>query len=412
MGNKRLLLKNLTLLTTISSFFLIRQILTVWPIIQRGIWVYPLKFFFKKFRRVYLQKTRKAFQLNFSGSSKDPLIYLGIFAVLLFGVLIFKTSSFSPQNTELSATLQENALASISQRFLGGMGQESLFLGNIGLEEPEFPSLNIVQNNSLVGISSPISVSPKVLGSLGNFNEEAKEISEYVVQSGDSLSLIAEKFNISLNTLLWANDLSSSSIISSRQKLIILPVSGILHHVKNGETLSGIAKIYQGDAAEIIFFNELSGENIFIGDILIIPDGKMPPKPQYTSTPVSQIPLAGSYFIFPTQGKISQGLHWYNAVDIANDCGNPAYASAGGEVLSIKYGYNRGAGNYIKILHPNGVVTFYGHLNSILVGAGQPVSQGQIIALIGGKPGTPGAGISTGCHLHFEVRGARNPFTG
>lgn len=327
--------------------------------------------------------------------------------------MIFKTSSFSPQNTGLSSTtLQENVLASVSQRFSGSIGQESLFLGKIGLEEPEFPSLNIVQNNSLVGISPPITVSPKVLGSLGNFNEEAKEVSEYVVQSGDNLSLIAEKFNISFNTLLWANDLSSSSLIRPGQKLVILPVSGILHHVKNGETLSGIAKTYQGDAAEVIFFNELFDEDIFIGDILIIPDGKMPPKPQYTSTPVSQIPLAGSYFTFPTQGKISQGLHWYNAVDIANDCGNPVYAAAGGEVLSIKYGYNRGAGNYIKTLHPNGIVTFYGHLGNILVGAGQPVSQGQIIALIGGQPGTPGAGISTGCHLHFEVRGARNPFAG
>ncbi|MCH8741360.1 peptidoglycan DD-metalloendopeptidase family protein [Patescibacteria group bacterium] len=327
--------------------------------------------------------------------------------------MVFKTSSFSPQNTGLSSTtLQENILASVSQRFSGSIGQESLFLGKIGLEEPEFPSLNIVQNNSLVGISPPITVSPKVLGSSGNFNEEPKEVSEYVVQFGDNLSLIAEKFNISLNTLLWANDLSSSSSINSGQKLIILPVSGILHHVKNGETLSGITKTYQGDIAEIVSFNELSGESIFIGDILIIPDGKMPSKPKYTSAPVSQIPLAGSYFIFPTQGKISQGLHWYNAVDIANDCGNPIYAAAGGKVLSTKYGYNLGAGNYIKILHPNGAVTFYGHLNSILIGSGQSVSQGQTIALTGGKPGTLGAGISTGCHLHFEVRGARNPFAG
>lgn len=360
---------------------------------------------------MYIQKTRKGFQSNFRGSSKDPLLYLGIFAILLFGLLVFRASSFSPQNVEFSnSPLQKNILTSFPNGLLGNSEQEGLFLGKIGLEESEFPSLNIVQNNSLVGISPPITVSPKVLGSLGSFDDEVKDVFEYVVQSGDSLSLIAEKFNISLNTLLWANDLSSSSPIRPGQKLIILPVSGILHHVKNGETLSGIAKVYQGDTDEITSFNELSGEDIFVGDILIIPGGKMPPKPRYSLKPISQIPLASSYFTFPTQGRISQGLHWYNAVDIANDCGNPVYAAAEGEVLSARYGYNRGAGNYIKALHPNGVVTFYGHLGSILVGAGQSVSQGQIVALVGGKPGTPGAGISTGCHLHFEVRGARNPF--
>ena len=53
----------------------------------------------------------------------------------------------------------------------------------------------------------------------------------------------------------------------------------------------------------------------------------------------------------------------------------------------------------------------YGHVSKSLVVSGQIVSQGDVIALMGGKPGTPGAGISTGCHVHFDVRGSRNPFT-
>ncbi len=371
----------------ISSFSLIRQLFAILPIIQRVAWI-------------YLKKTSKGIKSNFRGSSRDPLLYLGVFAVLLFGFLILKTSFFFPKEDFFSLTSQK--LSSLATK-------GNLFIDQDKLEKPEMPLLNITQNNSLVGISSPVLISPKVLGILGDF-EEKKEIFEHIVQPGDNLSKISEKFNISLNTLLWANDLNTNSIIKPGESLIILPISGVLHHVKKGETLSEIAKKYQGDVAEIISFNEIPGEDIFVGDILIIPDGKLPPKPRYSQSAISQIPLASSYFIFPTQGKISQGLHWYNAVDIANGCGNPVYSAAEGEVLSVKYGYNLGAGNYIKILHTNGAVTFYGHLGNILVAASQSVSQGHIIGLIGGKPGTPGAGRSTGCHLHFEVRGARNPF--
>lgn len=186
----------------------------------------------------------------------------------------------------------------------------------------------------------------------------------------------------------------------------------MIYHVKSGDTLSEIARIYKGKVEDIITFNDLSEEGeIFVGDILIIPDGVMPPPPAQPAP--SLVPLAQSYFICPISPpcRITQGLHWYNAIDFSHgQCGEPIYAAAGGEVLRVRYGWNRGAGNYLTILHPNGVVTLYGHLQSILVTPGQTVSQGQIIALMGGQPGTPGAGKSTGCHLHFGVSGARNPF--
>jgi murein DD-endopeptidase MepM/ murein hydrolase activator NlpD len=92
------------------------------------------------------------------------------------------------------------------------------------------------------------------------------------------------------------------------------------------------------------------------------------------------------------------------------------YAAAAGTVLNVKLtkstsrGAFGGAGNTITILHPNGVVTSYGHIAVSLVNPGNPVSQGQAIALMGGKPGTAGAGLSTGCHVHFQVSGAVNPF--
>lgn len=132
-------------------------------------------------------------------------------------------------------------------------------------------------------------------------------------------------------------------------------------------------------------------------------------------------PSLDGYFIFPTTGYNQGRIHPYNAVDISagNDClyGNiPVFAAASGLITvadptqSTARWANSGYGNNLTILHPNGVTTRYTHLKSILVAAGQYVNQGSIIAFMGGYPRQPGSGNSTGCHLHFEVRGAKNPF--
>ncbi|MDP2946044.1 MAG: M23 family metallopeptidase [bacterium] len=132
-------------------------------------------------------------------------------------------------------------------------------------------------------------------------------------------------------------------------------------------------------------------------------------------------PYLDGYFIFPTTGFNRGKLHSYNAVDISrgDDCLSeniPVFAAASG-VVSATYPTesasryaNGGYGNNIMVLHPNGIYTRYTHLKNILVTAGQYVNQGSIIAFMGGYPGNPGSGNSTGCHLHFEVRGAKNPF--
>ncbi|GAI25309.1 unnamed protein product [marine sediment metagenome] len=191
-------------------------------------------------------------------------------------------------------------------------------------------------------------------------------------------------------------------MIKVGQELIILPVSGVVYFVKKNDTLSEIAKIYKGDVEEIIAFNGLSNEgDIFIGDVLIIPDGKMPLRVPY----IALTPVGESYFsIFPCEGKITQGLHPFNAIDIANSCGKPVVAVATGTVQRAGW-INNIYGRIVTILHPNGVVTYYGHLSRVLVVPGQPVSAGDIIASIGNTGHTLGA---TGCHLHFEVRNAKN----
>lgn len=269
----------------------------------------------------------------------------------------------------------------------------------------------VLRGNSVVAVSAPASGNASVLGSILGDNtslEERKEIIEYIVEEGDTIKSIAAKFDISANTILWANDLTLKSKVKAGQSLIILPVSGVVYQVVKNDTLSSIAKTYKSKVSDIIEFNQLSGEgDIFIGDILIIPNGAMP-----TVRPsVTQAPIGSSYFICPhVNCHITQGLHWFNATDFAGKCGDPVHAAAEGVVQRAQYGWNSGAGNFVKIIHPNGVTTMYGHLQTVLVVPGQAVSQGDTIGLMGGKPGTPGAGLSTGCHVHFDVSGSKNPF--
>lgn len=341
---------------------------------------------------------------NSNGLLKNPLFSFGLFAFVLLLAISFGNNSFAnPSDLKNSDIVffndffKDNNIKKDKPFF---SKNEALYL--------ETPDLKIVQDNSIYGISTPRVLTTQVLGAIfGESAQNSKDIIEYAVEPGDTLETIATDFNISLNTLLWANELSKNSQIKVGQKLVILPVSGVIYFVKSGDTLSEVGKVYKSKVQDIVAFNDLSNEgDIFIGDILVIPNGIMPQK---APVAVYQVPLASSFFIFPAEGTISQGLHFYNAIDASNKCGTPIYAAAPGEIQKVKYGYNFGGGNYVTILHSNGVVSYYGHLMTILVKPGDKVDVGERIAFMGGAPGMTGAGKSTGCHLHFQVMGAKNP---
>lgn len=117
--------------------------------------------------------------------------------------------------------------------------------------------------------------------------------------------------------------------------------------------------------------------------------------------------LAG-YFEMPTSGFNSGFLHNYNAIDIANACGAEIIAAADGVVIEENSGnWNGGYGSYIKIEHTNGTKTLYAHNSENILTTGDIVKQGEEIAKVGKTGNVSGP---TGCHLHFEVHGAVNPF--
>ncbi len=243
------------------------------------------------------------------------------------------------------------------------------------------------------------------------------QISLYVVREGDSLADISKMFGVSVNTIVWANNLGSARTIHPGQQLLILPVSGVSHTILKNETLASLAKNFHGDAGEIAEFNGLDpNAPLKIGTKVIIPGGELAvvvaPVKKKTTIPAN--PFRGGdgaeldgYYGNPVPGAIlTQGLHGWNGVDLGSPKGSPIYAAAEGSVIVSRSNgaWNGGFGNYVVITHPNGTQTLYAHMTKAIVTLGQSVARGQVIGYVGAT------GLATGPHVHFEVRGAKNPF--
>lgn len=242
--------------------------------------------------------------------------------------------------------------------------------------------------------------------------QPSTQISVYVVRPGDTLSQIAEMFNVSVNTIAWANNIQGR-VIHPGQELVILPVTGVQHTVAKGDTLASIAKKYKGDLEEIANYNELAtNASLTVGQTITIPDGVVAPPPVSSSGVSAAVrsaggpPAAPGYYGWPVSGGVlTQGLHGYNGIDIGAGYGTNIFSAAAGTVIVARAGgYNGGYGSYVVIQHDNGTQTLYAHASQVLVSVGSQVSKGQVIAKMGST------GKSTGTHLHFEVRGAANPF--
>jgi murein DD-endopeptidase MepM/ murein hydrolase activator NlpD len=269
--------------------------------------------------------------------------------------------------------------------------------------------------------------------------DEKATVTVYKVKNGDTISAIAEKFHVSVNTIRWANDLDTKAQIKPGDSLTILPVTGIQYKVKSGDTISAIANRFSADSSEISKFNELEDGKLKVGETIIIPDAEPivtstkparieakktvaitqkstetkiaaktdDTKDEATKSDTSKKTKSTGYYTHPIPGAVlTQGMHGYNGVDFGAPIGTSVKAAASGKVIVVKGGsaWNGGYGNYIVIEHDNGTQTLYAHLNKIGVSIGDTVSKGEEIAKSGNT------GRSTGPHLHFEVKGASNPW--
>jgi LysM repeat protein len=230
------------------------------------------------------------------------------------------------------------------------------------------------------------------------------EVFEYEVQPGDTLSTIGEKFQVTVETIRYANDLSDVDTLAVGKKLIILPVSGVRHTVESGDTVESIADEYGVSPQAVIDFNYLNEPfALSIGETLTIPEATIPrPVPALPAVPppTSHLPpptLAGTgQFGWPTDTRlITQYFSYYHpAIDIGQY--SPIYAADAGTVVfagwsPVGYGY------LVEVDHGNGYKTGYAHLSRIDVSVGQTVGKGQVIGLMGAT------GRAWGVHLHFMI---------
>lgn len=243
---------------------------------------------------------------------------------------------------------------------------------------------------------------------------------EYVVQSGDTITSVANNFGVSNETIIWENNLGKNSILKENQKLKILPVSGVAHKVESGDTIYSVAKKYQANSQAIIDFpfNDV-GDNFALstGQTLIIPDGApaeiaKPAPTQYVATKIDDANisnLGSAQFSWPAKGQMAQYYSWYHpGLDISNLSGGPIHASDNGTVTVSGWPDNSGYGNRVILDHGNGYKTLYAHMSAIYVSAGQKVGKGEVLGAMGST------GRSTGTHLHFEIireGGRLNPYS-
>jgi len=238
-------------------------------------------------------------------------------------------------------------------------------------------------------------------------NRPRDEVFEYEVQSGDTLSTIGEKFQVTVETIRYANDLSDVDSLAVGKKLIILPVSGVRHEVKSGDTVESIAEKYKVSPQTVIDFNYLNEPfALNIGDSLTVPEATIPrPVPVVPAQLAGQGPAATytgevtpgtGRFGWPTDSRqITQYFsYWHPAIDIGQY--SAIYASDAGTVVfagwsAVGYGY------LVEVNHGNGYKTGYAHLSQINVSVGQTVGKGQGLGMMGAT------GRAFGVHLHFMV---------
>lgn len=253
------------------------------------------------------------------------------------------------------------------------------------------------------------------ISSQGVIEYRGGEIIEYIVRDADTLSSVAEKFNLQLETILWVNDLTETSKIKPDQIIKIPPVDGVVHTVRKGDTIYSIAKKYglgdEAGAQGIVNypFNSFTDDETFglaIGQTVVVPDGVMPKAGVLPPTNLARrlTPDAGTVsptgqFIWPASGGISQSYRFYHkAIDISSRGGGSVLAADSGTVMVAGWPDNYGYGNRVMIDHGNGFVTLYAHMSSVNVSVGQTVTRGNVVGSMGST------GRSTGVHLHFEIR--------
>ena len=230
---------------------------------------------------------------------------------------------------------------------------------------------------------------------------EAVTYQNYKVKSGDTISGITRKFGLSnISTLIAVNDISNVRQLAAGQKLKIPSMDGIVYTVQKGDSISSIVGKYKIKIETLLDANELSSEELSVGQVLFIPGAALDRNTlQNAMGELFILPISGSFRWTSPYGWRSDPFtgvkSFHTGTDMACPQGTPIIASQSGRVSAVST--NRIYGNYVIIDHGNGYQTLYAHMYKALAKKGAWVSQGTRIGLVGST------GYSTGPHLHFTV---------
>jgi murein DD-endopeptidase MepM/ murein hydrolase activator NlpD len=221
----------------------------------------------------------------------------------------------------------------------------------------------------------------------------------YLVRSGDTISELAQEFNVTEDTIISFNDIKSSRSMQVGTYLKIPSSNGLLYIASSDDLVATLAEKYEISAERIKEFNGLEGEELAEGQMVFLPDARM--------SRFELQEINGDLFLYPVRGYITS---WYgyrndpftgarsfhNGLDIGAAYGTPIRAAMDGVVIAT--GYNGSAGNYVVIAHHSGYSTTYMHMSAIWVKTGAYVTTMTNIGAIGST------GKSTGPHVHFMVK--------
>jgi len=224
------------------------------------------------------------------------------------------------------------------------------------------------------------------------------QLTQYRMRSGDTLSRIASRFKLNLDTVVSWNGIRDARGFAAGTVLDLPNMDGLKYVVRRGDTLQGIARSWGVDFNGVLDWNRLASSVISVGQELFLPGARMNPNELNR--------VLGNLFMYPVQGRISSFFgersdpftgvpNYHNGIDIVNRPGTPVLAAMAGTVA--EFGFNYNYGNYVILKHSGQYQTLYGHLTRYLVGRGQKLQQGETLGELGST------GYSTGPHLHFSI---------
>lgn len=190
------------------------------------------------------------------------LLHAGFIVGVVLAVGVGKVQSQTSLISASSDTLDQTSMITTG----AVLSESSVSLVNADLNQ-EAKNLNAQTTMATAGSEFLEKRQPVLVGS------QKRDIVAYTVQNGDTLSTIGEKFNITTDTIKWANNLTDENSIQPGSKLVILPVSGVLYTATGGDDLVAVASKYQANTALIDSFNNLEGKSPLVGQKLVIPDG-------------------------------------------------------------------------------------------------------------------------------------------